>query len=342
MEEILEEIKKYFKEKLGDTKLVIPLVITYFPINEIYKTFKLTQVRDYYNLTDNLLGINNINEYKLLVFVTILIILPIAVKILYKDIISRILASFLFSLIYNVILFFLTFIYLNEDENYLIKFLLNNIEYTFFFCWFIIFMFFLKDGDLEKIYNFIKNLVKLKKINRYKKKKNKLKIIFLQIKRKLRKINQNLKAVSRLIKIQRFFTILAVYLIIWILISSVISMICQNPSKKKIYSYLQGEKGIARVVVYETTKNYITQNAKIIENYNGKILILDTRSFYIVNKNDFNNREIEVKNFNNVIRGAVINDDEAKIILGKFQDNNSSNKLKKILEVFIDEVYIKK
>ena len=102
MEEILEEIKKYFKEKLGDTKLVIPLVITYFPINEIYKTFKLTRVRDYYNLTDSLLGINNTNEYKLLFFVTILIILPIAVKILYKDIISRILASFLFSLIYNV------------------------------------------------------------------------------------------------------------------------------------------------------------------------------------------------------------------------------------------------
>ena len=66
MEEILDEIKKYFKEKLGDTKLVkiMPLVITYFPIKEIYKTFKLTQVRDYYNLTDSLLGINNINEYK--------------------------------------------------------------------------------------------------------------------------------------------------------------------------------------------------------------------------------------------------------------------------------------
>lgn len=163
MEEILEEIKKYFKEKLGDTKLVIPLVITYFPINEIYKTFKLTRVRDYYNLTDSLLGINNTNEYKLLFFVTILIILPIAVKILYKDIISRILASFLFSLIYNVILFLLTFIYLNEDKNYLIKFLLNNIEYTFFFCWFIIFMFFLKDGDLEKIYNFIKKFSEVKK-----------------------------------------------------------------------------------------------------------------------------------------------------------------------------------
>lgn len=164
----------------------------------------------------------------------------------------------------------------------------------------------------------------------------------MQIKRKLRKINQNLKAVSRLIKIQRFFTILAVYLIIWISISSVISMISQNPSKKKIYPYLQGEKGIARVVVYETTENYITQNAKIIENYNGEILILDTRSFYIPNKNDFNNKEIEVKNFNNVIRGEVISDDEAKIILGKFKDNNSSNKLKKVLEIFIDEVYIKK
>ena len=95
----------------------------------------------------------------------------------------------------------------------------------------------------------------------------------------LRTINQNLKAVSRLIKIQRFFTILAFSLIIWISISSVISMISQNPNKKKIYSYLQGEKGIARIVVYETTENYITQNAKIIENYNGKILILDTRSF---------------------------------------------------------------
>ena len=280
MEEILDEIKKYFKEKLGDTKLVIPLVITYFPINEIYKTFKLTQVRDYYNLTNSILGINNINEYKLLFFVTILIILFIVVKTLYKDIISRILVSFLFSLMYNFILFLLIFIYLNEDENFLIKFLLNNIEYTFFFCWFIICMFLLKDGDLEKIYNFIKNLVRLKKINRYKKKKNKLKIIFLQIKRKLRKINQNLKAVSRLIKIQRFFTILAFSLIIWISISSVISMISQNPSKKKIYSYLQGENGIIKVVVYKISENYITQNAKIIENYNGKILILDTRSFY--------------------------------------------------------------
>ena len=49
----------------------------------------------------------------------------------------------------------------------------------------------------------------------------------------LRTINQNLKAVSRLIKIQRFFTILAFSLIIWISISSVISMISQNPSKKK-------------------------------------------------------------------------------------------------------------
>ena len=105
---------------------------------------------------------------------------------------------------------------------------------------------------------------------------------------------------------------------------------------------MQEEKGIVRVVVYGTTENYITQNAKIIENYNGKILILDTRSFYIPNKNDFNNKKIEVKNFNNVIRGEVISDDEAKIILGKFQVNNSSNKLKKILEVFIEKVYIKK
>ena len=64
------------------------------------------------------LGINNINEYKLLFFVTILIILFIVVKTLYKDIISRILVSFLFSLMYNFILFLLIFIYLNEDENY--------------------------------------------------------------------------------------------------------------------------------------------------------------------------------------------------------------------------------
>lgn len=126
-------------------------------------------------------------------------------------------------------------------------------------------MFLLKDGDLEKIYNFIKKFIEVKeKINRYKKKKNKLKFIFLQIKRKLRKINQNLKAVSRLIKIQRFFTILAFSLIIWISISSVISMISQNPSKKKIYSYLQWENGIIKVVVYKINEDYITQNAKII------------------------------------------------------------------------------
>ena len=169
-----------------------------------------------------------------------------------------------------------------------------------------------------------------------------IEIIFLQIKRKLRKINQNLKAVSRLIKIQRFFTILAFSLIIWISISSVISMISQNPSKKKIYSYLQGENGIIKVVVYKISENYITQNAKIIENYNGKILILDTRSFYIINKEGIYNEEIKVENFNNIIRGAVINDDEAKIILEKLQDNNSLNELKKMLEVFIGKIYIKK
>ncbi|EGN63556.1 hypothetical protein HMPREF0401_00349 [Fusobacterium animalis 11_3_2] len=127
MEEILDEIKKYFKEKLGDTKLVkivmeiMPLGIIYFPIKEMYKTFKLTQVRDYYNLTNYILRINNINEYKLLFFVTILIILFIIVKTLYKDIISRILVSFLFSLMYNFILFLLIFIYLNEDENFFDK-----------------------------------------------------------------------------------------------------------------------------------------------------------------------------------------------------------------------------
>ena len=339
MEEILDLIKKIFKEKFGDSKMstiiivIVSWVITYFPVKEIYKTFKLTQVRDYYHLSDKILGIDNISEYKLLFFVTILIILPIVVKILYKDIISRILASFLFSLIYNFILFFLISIYLNEDENFLIKFLLNNIEYTFFFCWFIIYMFLLKDGDLEKIYNFIKKFSEVKeKINRYMKKEKENEL----------KINHNSKAISRLTKIQRFFTILAFSLIIWISISSVISMIFQNPGEKKVYSYLQEEKGIVRVVVYGTTENYITQNAKIIENYNGKILILDTRSFYIPNKNDFNNKKIEVKNFNNVIRGEVISDDEAKIILGKFQVNNSSNKLKKILEVFIEKVYIKK
>ena len=158
----------------------------------------------------------------------------------------------------------------------------------------------------------------------------------------LRTINQNLKSVSRLIKIQRFFTILAFSLIIWISISSVISMISQNPSKKKIYSYLQGENGIIKVVVYKISENYITQNAKIIENYNGKILILDTRSFYIINKEGIYNEEIKVENFNNIIRGAVINDDEAKIILEKLQDNNSLNELKKMLEVFIGKIYIKK
>ena len=57
----------------------------------------------------------------------------------------------------------------------------------------------------------------------------------------LRTINQNLKAVSRLIKIQRFFTILAFSLIIWISISSVISMISQNPSKKR-YIHIYKEK----------------------------------------------------------------------------------------------------
>lgn len=56
MKEILDEIKKYFKEKLGDIKLVkivmeiMPLGIIYFPIKEMYKTFKLTQVRDFNKL----------------------------------------------------------------------------------------------------------------------------------------------------------------------------------------------------------------------------------------------------------------------------------------------------
>ena len=58
------------------------------------------------------------------------------------------------------------------------------------------------------------------------------------------------------------------------------------------------------------------QNAKIIKTYsNKKILVLDTRSFYIINKEALYNKEIKVENFDNVEKGIVMDNEEAKIKL---------------------------
>ena len=48
-------ILKYLEQITGDKKLtrliigIVSLIVTYFPIKEMYKTIKLSQIRDYYH-----------------------------------------------------------------------------------------------------------------------------------------------------------------------------------------------------------------------------------------------------------------------------------------------------
>lgn len=118
------------------------------------------------------------------------------------------------------------------------------------------------------------------------------------------------------LKIFILFKSMGISVLVLIPLYSFFNITNKGPEDKRIYLYLEKEQGIIGVLVYQKEEDYVMQNAKIIKTYsNKKILILDTRSFYILNKEEIYNKEIKVENFNNIEKGIVMDNEEAKIKL---------------------------
>ena len=130
------------------------------------------------------------------------------------------------------------------------------------------------------------------------------------------KILFNYKFKKKIIIIIRFFKFFNINVLLILFIQILFSIFGKGPEDKRKYLYLEKEKNIISVVIYQKKENYVMQNAKIIKTYsNKKILVLDTRSFYIINKEALYNKEIKVENFDNVEKGIVMDNEEAKIKL---------------------------
>ena len=117
-------ILKYLEQITGDKKLTrlivgtASLIVTYFPIKEMYKTIKLSQIRDYYHLSDEILELDFVDGYKLIFLGLVLTIMFAHARIFFsKEKISRILISMPLIFTGNIIMTYLIIYYLG-DRNY--------------------------------------------------------------------------------------------------------------------------------------------------------------------------------------------------------------------------------
>ena len=371
MEELLNYLKEFlfkiFKNKLVAKIIHIAILLAISFKGFLFNGFDIlssNNILNFYNLPEEIVGTKYTEFWQLLFGVLLIIGMILYPKIfLKKQLILKIIFEIIFSL-YNTIIIYLIIGKLSEENTYFIKISSNYFIIIFSITYFLVLITVI---DFNELYDW-KEINKIKLIRKIEKLFNQkiedimvylcvivgIVIIALFFFTKvaiyfyifvlfiLLKIFFNYKFKRKIILMTRFFKFFNTSVLLILFIQILFSILGKGPKDKRRYLYLEKEKGIINVVVYQKEENYIMQNAKIIENYNEKILILDTRSFYIINKEGIYNEEIKVENFNNIIRGAVINDDEAKIILEKLQDNNSLNELKKMLEVFIGKIYIKK
>lgn len=362
MEELLNYLKEFlfkiFKNKLVAKIIHIAILLAISFKGFLFNGFDIlssNNILNFYNLPEEIVGTKYTEFWQLLFRVLLIIGMILYPKIfLKKQLILKIIFEIIFSL-YNTIIIYLIIGKLSEENTYFIKISSNYFIIIFSITYFLILITVIDFNELYdwKEINKIKLIRKIEDIMVYLCVIVGIVIIALFFFTKvaiyfyifvlfiLLKIFFNYKFKRKIILMTRFFKFFNTSVLLILFIQILFSIFGKGPKDKRRYLYLEKEKGIINVVVYQKEENYIMQNAKIIENYNGKTLILDTRSFYIINKEGIYNEEIKVENFNNIIRGAVINDDEAKIILEKFQDN-SSNELKKMLEIFIGKIYIKK
>ena len=345
MEELLNYLKEFlfkiFKNKwMALTIYIIILLIISFKgfFSEGFNTLSSNNILNFYNLSEEIIGIKYTEFWQLLFGVLLIVGMILCPKIFLKDyFVLEIIIEMIFSLFNTIIIGFIIEKFL-EKNTYLIITSLNNFIIVFSIMYFLVLI---TVVDFDELYDW-KEINKIKLIRKIEKLSNQkiedimiylctiigIVIIVLFYFNKIiipfyifllfisLKILFNYKFKKKIIMIIRFFKFFNINVLLILFIQILFSIFGKGPEDKRKYLYLEKEKNIISVVIYQKKENYVMQNAKIIKTYsNKKILVLDTRSFYIINKEALYNKEIKVENFDNVEKGIVMDNEEAKIKL---------------------------
>ena len=285
-------ILKYLEQITGDKKLTrlivgtASLIVTYFPIKEMYKTIKLSQIRDYYHLSDEILELDFVDGYKLIFLGLVLTIMFAHARIFFsKEKISRILISMPLIFTGNIIMTYLIIYYLGDRNYFLVELLLKNPKFTIIIIGLILYITFLKEGDLIEIINFIKHPIETIK-NGYKN--------FISI-------SKSSKNIPKLVKFERFIKFLGISYILAIFLFSTMIVLFKNIDEKKVYSYFKEisenvDTEEIEVIIFKLDKKYIIQKGKIEDDN----LILYLNCTYQLSEDKLDGIIFNTKIFNNI------------------------------------------
>ena len=285
-------ILKYLEQITGDKKLtrlivgIVSLIVTYFPIKEMYKTIKLSQIRDYYHLSDEILELDFVDGYKLIFLGLVLTIMFAHARIFFsKEKISRILISMPLIFTGNIIMTYLIIYYLGDRNYFLVELLLKNPKFTIIIIGLILYITFLKEGDLIEIINFIKHPIETRK-NGYKN--------FISI-------SKSSKNIPKLVKFERFIKFLGISYILAIFLFSTMIVLFKNIDEKKVYSYFKEiseniDTEEIEVIIFKLDKKYIIQKGKIEDDN----LILYHNCTYQLSEDKLDRIIFNTKIFNNI------------------------------------------
>ena len=285
-------ILKYLEQITGDKKLtrlivgIVSLIVTYFPIKEMYKTIKLSQIRDYYHLSDEILELDFVDGYKLIFLGLVLTIMFAHARIFFsKEKISRILISMPLIFTGNIIMTYLIIYYLGDRNYFLVELLLKNPKFTIIIIGLILYITFLKEGDLIEIINFIKHPIETIK-NGYKN--------FISI-------SESSKNIPKLVKFERFIKFLGISYILAIFLFSTMIVLFKNIDEKKVYSYFKEisenvDTEEIEVIIFKLYKKYIIQKGKIEDDN----LILYHNCTYQLSEDKLDGIIFNTKIFNNI------------------------------------------
>ena len=285
-------ILKYLEQITGDKKLtrlivgIVSLIVTYFPIKEMYKTIKLSQIRDYYHLSDEILELDFVDGYKLIFLGLVLTIMFAHARIFFsKEKISRILISMPLIFTGNIIMTYLIIYYLGDRNYFLVELLLKNPKFTIIIIGLILYITFLKEGDLIEIINFIKHPIETIK-NGYKN--------FISI-------SKSSKNIPKLVKFERFIKFLGISYILAIFLFSTMIVLFKNIDEKKVYSYFKEisenvDTEEIEVIIFKLDKKYIIQKGKIEDDN----LILYHNCTYQLSEDKLDRIIFNTKIFNNI------------------------------------------
>lgn len=344
MEELLNYLKEFlfkiFKNKWMALTTYIIILLTISLKNfflEGLNTLSSNNILSFYNLPEEIVEIKYIEFWQLLFAVLLILGMILHPKIFLKEnLILKIIFEILFSISNAITILVITLTFL-RNNNILVDFILTHPKIIFMILIFLFFFAVLEVKDLKEVCYQLK-IYYLK----FKRKKKEIKFnksiwtfiivlyytILIVIFLSLLFYNNICIFISILLifilsiifkytlKIFLLFKSIGINIMLFIPLYSFFYITNKGPEDKRRYLYLEKEKGIIEVVVYEKEGEYIIQNARIIKTYgNKKILILDTRNFYAINREGIYNKEVKVENFDNIEKGIVMNNEEARIKL---------------------------